>query len=63
MRSIASNGFLLLYSFTFLLSVSAFILSVPLIYLILTWYSVNISTYLICLWFNSLVVKNSIKFL
>ena len=63
MRSIASNSFSLPYSSGFLLSISTFILSVSLIYLILKSYFINISAYLTCLWFSFLVVKNPIKFL
>ena len=61
--SIAFNGFLLLYSFTFPLNISIFILFIPLICLISKQYSANISAYLTYFWFNFLVIKNPIKFL
>ena len=61
--SITLKGFLFPYSSTFLLSVSALLLSIPLIYLILKQYLDNISTHLIYLQFSSFIIRNPIKFL
>ena len=57
------KGFLFPCSSAFLLSISAFILSVLLIYFILKQYLDNISAYLTCFWFNSFIIRNPVKFL
>ena len=59
--NIIPKGFLFPCSSVFLLSISIFLLSIPLIYLILKWYLDNISVYLTYFWFSSLVNSSLIS--